>query len=123
MRELKKTINEAFNGEITPSKKILKCCPEQPLSLRNDPRFGFPVKQQMSYNILSTVTVHNYFSKFKLKSLKACFATCNVSNALTTSGFVTLDVKLFDVRHVFVNCAYSYPHTVVLLNIFQVYLD
>jgi len=78
VRELKKTINEAFNGDLTPSKKILKCCPEAPLNLRSDPRFGFPVKQQMSNNILSTETVY-YFSIFKLKSLKACFATCNVA--------------------------------------------
>lgn len=43
VRELKKTIVEAFNRPLVPSEEILKCCPEEPLNLRNDPRFGSPV--------------------------------------------------------------------------------
>jgi len=43
VRELKKTIVEAFNDNILPSQEILKCCPVEPLNLRNDPRFALPV--------------------------------------------------------------------------------
>ena len=43
VRELKKTIVEAFNTAVKPSQEILKCCPAEPLNLENDARFGFPV--------------------------------------------------------------------------------
>jgi len=43
VRELKKTIVKAFNSGTKPTNEILKCCPEAPLNLKNDPRFAFPV--------------------------------------------------------------------------------
>lgn len=43
IRELKRTIVRAFNGQHVPEQEILKCCPEEPLNLRNDPRFALPV--------------------------------------------------------------------------------
>jgi len=43
VRELKKTIVRNFNNNHKPEKTILKCCPEEPLNLRNDPRFALPV--------------------------------------------------------------------------------
>jgi len=43
VRELKKTIVGAFNRGHVPERQILKCCPEKPLNLKNNPRFAFPV--------------------------------------------------------------------------------
>ena len=43
VRELKRIIVGAFNRDHRPEHEILKCCPEAPLNLKNDPRFAFPV--------------------------------------------------------------------------------
>lgn len=47
VRELKKTIVEAFNMGVKPSQEILKCCPAEPLNLENDARFGFPINDEI----------------------------------------------------------------------------
>jgi len=45
VRELQRTIVDAFSKSERPSSPIVNCCPEAPLNLTDDPRYSKPVRK------------------------------------------------------------------------------
>ena len=94
VRELKETIVRAFNRGTQPSQEILKCCPVEPLKLRNNPRFAFPVTDFINDSKINDVNLKTLSC---LKTVLRRFSRC-LGLVLTVSVLVMvlLDVLLWN---------------------------